>query len=141
MPHVRLGNVAPTTFHKKDPKADAGDKKPVKIDNGFDHDNAVTEFGVPPGTPIGEALTTIAHVWWRNHSSDPPEWVECPDDAALEVVLAATFTWADGHEIAMPDGELVSFDAHECVIGKPKGWEGLDPAVLPDGDDKKGGKA
>lgn len=105
MPTVRLGNVSPAVFVAESNETDAGAKVHVDIDNGYDHNNTVTLFGIPPQTPLSEALVTVRAVWDRNHSFDPPEWVES-DDEVLEMLLASEFN---------------------CAVGMPDDWEGLTP--------------
>lgn len=48
----------------------------------------------------------VEHLWWGNHSNDPPEWIES-DDGDFARVLAEHF----------------SGGGHVCAVGRPDGWE------------------
>lgn len=103
---VRLGNSAPLGA-----EGDGG--------------NAVTYFQVPKSDSLDVALTTVRSVFGQYHSSDPPEWVECDEDALLAELIARAYTW-DADD---------SRDKHTCKVGRPKSWKGIvDPALEPEGD-------
>lgn len=112
MSEVRLGNVNP---------ADPGV-----------NENAVTLFRVPEGTRLTEAVASITRAYDQYHSDDPPEWVES-DSAVLAQAIAEHYTYGDGErERVVLDGDrqptedTVELPAHECVVGRPTDWTGLE---------------
>ncbi len=86
--HVQLGNVAPIA---PGPPGEKG--TPMK-------GQLVTRSTLPSDIAISEALRTVTDTW-RQHSAEPPAWVEA-DDKTFESVLAAEFG---------------------CRAGRPKSWK------------------
>lgn len=105
--------------------------------------NSVTTFVIPDGVGTIEALTTVVDVYNPYHSDDPPEWVESSSSALAET-LAEHYTYGeeerfkidrrdydeDGNLLVDEDGNpapettQTALPAHECVVGRPDGWEG-----------------
>lgn len=91
MPVVIIGNTAPITV---DPDADPVDPSPesrhaVELDNGRKDNHTITDFAVPDGVSLLEAVATV-RAGYRFHSDDPPAFV-VSDDPVLQMVLAQEF--------------------------------------------------
>jgi hypothetical protein len=161
MYQVRLGNTAPIEAytlskaeHARELGADEDQVKALRaelrelpegaevlftrdavIDNGHSHQNSVTVMNVPSvdvlldedgkpkgerGRPLLEVLAEVTNAYDVYHSNDPPEWVEV--------------SGAKGFEgLALMLSSNYSVGGHECVVGKPDGWEGLDFELPPIG--------
>lgn len=147
---VKLGNTAPisTSYVPTDNKEEAirkegsgkntqylklekEDVKGLEEYNG----NAVTVIGVPKGRRGLEAVREIVSAYDERHSNDPPEWVEVVQgQKGLAQLIAAHYTY-DAHR----DGDGNEVEAHECAVGRPGDWKGLeyDFTVKPDLDELK----
>lgn len=103
------------------------------IDNGFEHNNSVTEFypvasdpDPDSGEPIARTLRQIEaevlDAWDGYHSTDPPEWVEVREmnpESGKYVLTSAS------RALARRIAENYSVGEHECAQKAPDDWEGL----------------
>lgn len=121
MPTVTFGNSSPIDTEKIDESKD-GDISNLKRKD-IAYEKSVTVFEVPGGTKAPGALAAITAVWWKNHSNDPPEWVES-NNKALESYCADYFSWTKEEGPPDDQGDFVDLmpSEHECLIGKPEGW-------------------
>lgn len=122
MPTVVFGNSAPIDTEKIDPSKDAdfSNLRRKKIA----YEQSVTMYEVPGGTDLAGALMAITRVWFKNHSDDPPEWVESTD-SALELLCASYFTWTKEEGPPSDQGDFIDKlpKAHKCKTARPAGWE------------------
>lgn len=104
------------------------------IANGYDdHDNTVTEF-YPPSfdvdvkteevTPrtLRQVEAEVLDAWDHYHSQDAPEWVEVRErnEGGTYVLTASS------RALARRISENYSVGGHECAVGAPDAWEGIE---------------
>lgn len=106
------------------------------IENGYDHDHTVTEFYPPSvdmlddeskrGRPLREVESEVISAWDGYHSQDPPEWIEVREKSPDTGRFVQT---ASAKALARRISENYSVGGHECAIGAPDDWEGLEMGV------------
>lgn len=98
MPLVRLGNTAVREVIGADP-----DGTPIHRRYSGQATCTITLPDDDNGWTHDERVRTVTHTdgHWTAHSSQPPAWVECPEDPDLETVLAEHFG---------------------CPVGRPASW-------------------
>lgn len=96
---VHLGNTAVVEKFR-----DHSDNE-VKVRARPDLRNQITEVHLPDGTGLIDTVRNIADLWQWHSDADGPEWVES-SDPIVAVAVAEHFTTDD----------------HECVVGRPDGW-------------------
>lgn len=105
----------------------------AEIDNGFDHNNSVTEFypvsvdvdpesGEQTARTLRQVEAEVLDAWENYHSTDPPEWVEVRE---MNPETGNYVLTASSRGLARRIAENYSLGGHECAEKAPAGWEGL----------------